>query len=521
MRRHLSLFAVIFLFLLQSSFTWGYSPSDGGAISSAVAAIPGETIVTLTDESSFDEAVQSGVFLGEKIINSYRPNLSLRLDYPYRSAVGNTPFREACDDTGVKITPNFIRKANVVPDDPKYGLQTYLDPINAPEGWDLFKGDSSIVVAIIDTGIAVDHPDLQDNLAGGVNLRPDENPDDIDDPHGHGTAVAGIIGASTNNGVGIAGMCWHVKLLVVKTLGGEDLTTTLFEEAAAIDYAVSHGARVVNMSFGGPGTTDVEKQAITKATQAGVVLVASSGNDGVYGNRVTAPDKLNYPAAFPEVIGVGALDKDLTRADFSNYGFDQCAFVAVGKGVYTTLPGGLGDIVGPILTGRSYGSATGTSFAAPQVTGLAALLLMKEPWLTRDGVISRLQLNARGLGGPDNNGDGVDDYLGYGLIQCFDTLADSPVGRNAAFKVGVFPSPVFPERVYIYVQKLQSIDPGSVTITGLPEAGAPIDAEISKLNDGNYLGSIYWPPEFGKLEIEVKGSSGGNEYPRLIVTYEP
>jgi len=510
----------LFLLLLPSSIFGGNIPSSNGYFAGA-GLIQNETIVALADDISFGKAVGQGSFAGAKIINSYAPMHLLRLDYPYRSAASDTPFRRACLQSSGQISPNFMRYAHLTPDDPRFGSQTYLKPIKAPEAWDLFRGDASVTVALIDTGIDIDHPDLQANIIGGTNLRPGEDSNDYNDPHGHGTAVAGIIGATTNNSEGIAGICWNVRLLIIRVLGGEDLTTTLFEEAAAIDYAIAHGARVINMSFGGPGTSSAEQKAIEKAKQAGVIMVASAGNNGVYGDLQTAPEGLNYPAAYPDVIGVGALKSDLYKADFSNYGVDQCEFVTVGVSVYTTLPRGIGDISGPILIGREYGWATGTSFAAPQVTALTALLIMKEPWLTAGQIKDRLKANAGGLGGPDADGDGVDDYFGYGLIKCDYTLADSPVGNNGAIKAGVFPSPVFPERVYVYVQTLKKIDSGSLAIIGLPESGPALTAEVRSLETGDYIGSLIWPATLGQLRIEIKASNGGVEYPRLLATYKP
>jgi len=515
---------LLLLILLSSAISMGAMhpvPAEKIPPLSSDGLIADETIVTLPDSQSFHAAVDAGEYAGAGIINSYAPLGILRLDYPIREAFADGPFRRVCLADSAEISPNYVRRAHLTPNDPKLVKQTYLEPIGAEVGWDLFTGDAGITVAIIDTGIETGHPDLQANIVGGINLIPDENPTDISDPHGHGTAVAGIIAATTDNGVGIAGICWRVRLLVIKVLGGEGLTTTLFEEAAAIDYAVSAGAKVINMSFGGPGTSSVEKTAIQNAWQAGVILVASAGNSNEYGDSELAPSGLNYPAAFDQVIGVGALNEELEKAEFSNYGTEQCEFVTIGQGVYTTLPGNLGEIIGPIVMGRNYGWANGTSFAAPQVTALAALLRMKEPSLSVEDIRRRLRDNAEPRGGPDNDGDGVDDYLGYGIIQCRDTLADSPIGSNAAVKVGAFPSPIFPEKVYVYVQERKQLDPGSLTVTALPEGLPVVPFEMAELDTGGYLGAITWWPSFGAVEIEIGASSGTSTYPDLIITYKP
>jgi subtilisin family serine protease len=524
MRRTLVLLILLLLSLLPSAIPTGaqsYPTSGGGDSLLASGLIEGETVVTLPDMASYEHAVNAGSYLGARVINSYAPMRMLRLEYPIRKALADGEFHRLCAAESAAISPNYIRHAHLVPDDPRLSKQTYLNPIEARDGWDLHTGNASITIGLIDTGIDVEHPDLQANLLGGINLRAGEEPTDISDPHGHGTAVAGIIGATTDNGIGIAGLCWRVKLLSIKVLGGDELSTTLFEEAAAIDYAVSAGVQIINMSFGGAGTSSVEETAIRNAVNAGVMLVASAGNDGEYGDRETAPQGLNYPAGFAEVIGVGALTHALEKAEFSNYGQDQCEFVAVGEGVYTTLPVGLGEIIKPILKGRDYGLATGTSFAAPQVTGLIALLRMKEPWLTRARVINRLRENARSMEGPDYDGDGVNDNLGYGLIQCRDVLADSPVGRNEALKAGAFVSPIFPEQLSVYVRTLKAIDAGSLKATARPEDGPAVSFKMVSLEPGGYLGTIIWPPGRGAVEIEIGASSGGMEYPFLVITHEP
>ncbi len=514
------IFLIIFLLLLLLSNAVSGLQADAPDSAYMGVSIDRETIVQLSDAPAFTKAVESGEFLGAPVINSYEPLQMLRLQYPFRQAASGEFSRE-CQSTGAEISPNFPRHAHVVPDDPKIAFQSNLDIIDAKDGWELFTGNSSVTVAVIDTGIAIGHPDLQGNIIGGANLRPGEEVSDLSDPHGHGTAVAGIIAATTDNGVGIAGLCWKVRLLPLKVLGGDELTTTLFEEAAAIDYAVSAGARVINMSFGGPGTSSVEQTAIKNAAAKGVILVASAGNDSAYGDYDTAPSGLNFPAAFREVIAVGAITNNLEKTDFSNYGQDQCEVVAPGLSIYTTLPGNLGDLIGPIIKGRDYGWATGTSFSAPQVTALAALLMMKEPGLSALEVRQRIDENAKNLGGPDNDGDGVDDYLGYGIVQYRDALADSPIGRNDALKAGVFASPIYPENVYVYVELLKSIDNGSLAATALPDFAPPVQIPMVKIDTDRFIGLLTWPVVYGPVEISIRASHGGVEYPAMIITHKP
>ncbi len=222
--------------------------------------------------------------------------------------------------------------------------------VKAPEAWDRARGKSSVLVAVIDTGVDYRHPDL----AGIVVKGPDVSNGDNDpyDDHGHGTHVAGTI-AARSNGSGVVGVAFGVKILAIKALD-EDGSGPEDGIARAIDAAVQNGAKVINMSLGGPQDSRALRDAVARAARNGVLCVVAAGNDGD-----TRPD---YPAAYPDALAVGATDTHDRRAYFSNYG-SYVQVAAPGAGVLSCSRGG------------GYERMSGTSMASPHVAGAAALLL--------------------------------------------------------------------------------------------------------------------------------------------------
>ncbi|BBL78748.1 hypothetical protein RxyAA322_06020 [Rubrobacter xylanophilus] len=295
--------------------------------------------------------------------------------------------------------PDFLLHPSREPDDPDYpklyGLkntgQTGGTPgadIDAPGAWDVTTG-SETVVAVVDTGVDVSHPDLEANLWTNDDEVPKDGRDNdgngyVDDVHGydffnddasvydpddgddHGTHVAGTIAAEGNNGSGIAGVNWRARLMVLKFIGdGYGYTS---DAAAAIHYAIDNGAAVINASWGGAGYSQTLKDAVDRAESAGVLVVAAAGNggsDGVGDDNDTTPF---YPSSYDNanVISVAATDDADLLASFSNYGSRSVDLGAPGVGILSTVPGG-------------YASYSGTSMATPHVTGVAALIKGKDP----------------------------------------------------------------------------------------------------------------------------------------------
>lgn len=289
---------------------------------------------------------------------------------------------------------------SIRPNDPVSDQQYALNRLNASEAWKTTQGSSSIIVAVIDTGVDASHPDLQGKLVKGYDfVQGDTNPTDT---VGHGTFVASLIAARSNDEVGMSGVAPNVKIMPLKVMSGEsDGSSTRI--AQAIRYAVDNGAKVINMSLGSPYPSRSIKSAVEYAYSKGVVVVAAAGNEGDEGNDP------NYPASFANVISVGATGSRDTIASFSNHN----------SGVNVSAPGvnivgarsQINQICRPYKT-SDYCVASGTSFAAPYVAGTAALILSANPKLTPDQVTNILEKSAKDLGSK-----GKDDYYGYGRID--------------------------------------------------------------------------------------------------------
>jgi hypothetical protein len=283
------------------------------------------------------------------------------------------------------------------PTDPLYAKQSsYLSAVNAPAAWDIEKGKADVIVAVVDTGVDIRHPDLQANIwvnpgeianngadddangcvddLNGCAFVSDSSPgcenvtngfvrDDI----GHGTFVAGVIAAAAN-GNGMVGVARGVRVMPVKVLDcygvGDSVAT-----ARGVLYAARNGARVINMSLGGLQDAEVLREAVGQATRDyGALVVAAAGNDGTLG--------VAFPARLPEALAVGAAaqgnpDK---RAPFSSFG-PEVDVVAIGEDVVGTIPESRCFLFLPCLSSTPFATGSGTSFSAPQVSGLAALML--------------------------------------------------------------------------------------------------------------------------------------------------
>ncbi|MCW3067214.1 MAG: Proprotein convertase in/kexin type 6 [Solirubrobacterales bacterium] len=295
------------------------------------------------------------------------------------------------------------------------------DPLR-PQQWglDLMHVDAAhrvtegagVTVAIVDTGVDASHPDLAGSVIPGPDLVTGDG--DPRDENGHGTAVAGVVGAHEGNGIGIEGVAPASKLLAIRVLAANGSGNT-GTAAAGIDAAVARGAQVINLSLGsGPTVTQVLlpddrlTQAIERAAAAGVVIVAAAGNDAL--------PLCEQPVVRQRILCVGAVGRSDTRSSYSNFGLR----------VDVVAPGG--DRDGPIVTtvaGGGYEGWTGTSFATPMVSGVAALLVSLG--LHGPQVIDRLEATARDIGSP-----GTDLVYGRGLIDAGAAVAGlGPVARPA------------------------------------------------------------------------------------------
>ena len=300
-------------------------------------------------------------------------------------------------DNVVYAEPDYLVKANLVPNDPDYeklwGMsntgQSSGKPgadISAEEAWDTTTGSRDIIVGVIDSGIDYTHPDLAANMWRNPGEIPDNGIDDdgngyVDDVYGinaikldgdpyddneHGTHCAGTIGGVGNNGIGVAGVCWNVSLMALKFLDSEGYGYDA-DAVTCIEYAIDNGARVLSNSWGGEGSDKALEDAIKAAEEAGIVFVAAAGNETSDNDKTPS-----YPASYDcaSLISVVSTDKSDKLSYFSNWGETSCDIAAPGSGIWSCAPGG------------DYQSMSGTSMATPHVSGAAALLLSVNPDLT-------------------------------------------------------------------------------------------------------------------------------------------
>lgn len=340
--------------------------------------------------------------------------------------------------------PNYRRSPMALPNDSHYSLQWHYPFINLPRAWDITTGSSNVVVAVIDTGVLLNHPDLQNQLTAGYDFISDivnsndgngrdPNPDDPgDNPSGgssfHGTHVAGTIAARTNNSQGVTGIAWNTKIMPLRALGVEggwsyDIMEAL-RYAAGLENASgttpAQPADIINLSFGGSGSMTSEQNFYTELHDVyNIIVIAAAGN--------SSSSSPIYPASYDNVVSVSAVDASRSLAYYSNYG-SKVDVAAPGGGDTPDLNGD-GYYDGVLSTAGNdsgislqytYAFFQGTSMAAPHVAGVAALMKAVYPELTPDEFDTLL---SSGAITEDLGTSGRDNFYGYGLIDAYRAVA--------------------------------------------------------------------------------------------------
>jgi len=411
--------------------------SEGGRVRSSY--VPGQVVVQLQNVSGDETSVAEGAIRRVGGIRARRSTFGPRylvtldqgMDVP--EAV-----RSLQSMPGVAYAElNGTVRATFSPNDPFFSFQWHMKMLGAERIWDIQRGDPSVVVAVLDTGIAYEDfgpfrkaPDWGGTVfVQGFNVF--TRTQHANDDNFHGTHVASTVAEATNNGVGVAGLAFGCALMPVKVLDS-DGNGTYFDVAEGVDYAVNftqNGAKpvkVINMSLGGDGSSETLSRAIDRAISAGVVVVAAAGNDNM--------PTVSFPASHPSVIAVGAVDARKERAPYSNYG-PRIDVVAPGGNINRDDDGDgkpdgvLQQTFNPRTAkdqGRyddfAYFFVDGTSQATPHVSAMAALLVRQgitDPAAVKASITS----TAEDLGPP-----GKDDIFGYGLIR--PTVALKGLGLN-------------------------------------------------------------------------------------------
>lgn len=284
----------------------------------------------------------------------------------------------------------------VFPNDPLFDKQYAHKIAGSLAGWSVHLGNSRVILGIVDSGVDVNHPDLKAKIVGAYNSA-DGHAEAVDFV-GHGTHVAGIAAALTNNKLGVAGVAPECSILAVKVAPGNSSAPTTEGIANGILYAVEKGAQVINLSLGSRRESKAITDAVQQALARNVVVVVAMGND--------AGNIKSWPAAVPGVIAVGSTDSRDQRSRFSNFG-DWISVGAPGSDILSTFP-----LNSNLIGQREYGAISGTSMAAPFVTGLAGLIRSKYPGLRASDVKRAIESSTDDLGKP-----GFDPEFGFGRVN--------------------------------------------------------------------------------------------------------
>jgi subtilisin family serine protease len=384
-------------------------------------------------------------------IKEYEANQYVKFAEPnYIGSYCSTPtdYEQYRESQSTISYQNFNIKSNtVIPNDPYFNLQWGLHntgqtggtvdaDIDAPEAWNLEKGNGEVIIAIIDSGVDYTHPDLAGNIWNNTDEIPNNGIDDdnngfIDDIRGwdflggsndprdyfgHGTHCAGIAAAVTSNDIGIAGVCWNCKIMPVRVCNYTTIPD--FAVAEGVIYAANNGADIISISLGWVMDISVLNDAINYAYNKGVVVVAAAGNAGNYGFPF-----LTFPGRHNKVIGVGAINQFGERYYKSSWG-PSLDVVAPGENIFSTLPA-YHVLLNDFGLNQSYDNISGTSMASPCVAGIAALILSHNSTLKNYQVSDILKSTATDLGS-----EGKDWYFGYGLVN-----ACKAVEKSSDYKV--------------------------------------------------------------------------------------
>jgi len=389
------------------------------ADAAGAAQRPDEIIVTYKPGSRA-QILSTPAVAGTRVLNSVDQIRMHALKLPAGVSVDDAIKLYRKDPRVEYAGPNHIVSICKSPNDDWYQLMGFFlqwglydadNPdvgIDAERAWDYTTGSPDIIIAGVDTGVMTDHEDLWAKIVPGRNVitgAPD--PNDPYDDHGHGTFTAGVAAAMTDNIYGVAGVSWGSMIMPIKALDSEGYGTEA-DAAAGIIWAADHGARIINMSFGGYDDVPAELDAVNYAAGKGCILVGASGNED--------SNLPFFPASYDQVIAVGASNEygqRCTAADWGDGGSNYEGYldvVAPGNSIMSTYYDG------------SYTFASGTSAAAPFVSGIAALMWSYYPTWTRTQVIDQINTTCR-----DVAPSGWDQYTGWGIVNAYNALTSVPI----------------------------------------------------------------------------------------------
>lgn len=382
---------------IQEDFPDGKLLANPSTVEGAIPASKDEIIVKFKKDTTETEKTEINNEEGTKVEETIKATGAQVLDIPDNKDSHEVvaEFRQEYGDKIEYVELNGKMEPTYIPNDPGYKSQWALPKIQAPQGWDITKGLNSVTIAVLDTGVNINHPDLKNKIAVGYNVV--DNNTDLTDLHGHGTLMMGIAGAQTNNLVGMAGVGIEPKIMMIRICNNAEGWAYWSDMAEAITYAADHGVKIVSISFGGSYGSSTVQNAINYAYSKGVFIAASAGNSG--------SNVPSYPAAYNHVVSVGATDSNDVKASWSNWG-SWVDITSPGVSIYSTNKNG------------SYSSVSGTSPACPHVAALGALLLSKNATLNPDQIENYIEKYSDDLGST-----GKDDIYGWGRINMYKALS--------------------------------------------------------------------------------------------------
>lgn len=390
------LVALLLVALLSQVFNSYASPGEQNAKGWSLDAphVPGRILVKFKSGVKGEQRLQTHAEQAARVVAELH-RLGVQVVQVPEERMAAALARYRADPRVAYAEPDYLAYGAFTPNDTYYASYQYGPQIiRADQAWDVTTGSPTVIVAVVDSGADFLHPDLQGKLIAGWDFI--NNDADPTDDQGHGTHVAGIVGALTNNGEGVAGIGYQTRLLIVKVLDASN-AGTYSGIAQGIIYAVDHGASIINLSLGGTSFSQTLLDAVEYAWNRGVLLVAAAGN--------YASSNPFYPASFEHVMGVAATDASDNRWSSSNYG-SYISVSAPGVNIYSTNWNK--------TTGTGYGYRTGTSMAAPHVSGVAALLLAQDPSRSNAQLWNIIESTADDLGAA-----GWDAYYGYGRVNAY------------------------------------------------------------------------------------------------------
>ncbi|NKQ35156.1 MAG: peptidase S8 [Chloroflexi bacterium] len=422
--------------------------------------------VTLDDDVLFalsgtitNQTAYAGYTLVSRNVTGYADGLTHTLRLSATVAPGASFY---VDDVSLTVSDTFVYLPTIVSN--SCGTAVYdeiirynMDKIHAPESWDCSQGEN-VIVAVLDSGVNLTHPELQANIVSGATFVPGTTTPE--DDHGHGTHVAGIVAAVINNG-GVAGVAPQAKIMPVKVLDASG-SGSLDGIVQGITWATDNGASVINLSLGASVDVQSLEDAVNYAYGNGALVVASAGNCGDPNtwqlNNCLSLDSPSWPAAYTNAMAVAATDANDNQSSFSTTG-SYVEIAAPGSSIYSTYLNG------------GYAFFSGTSQAAPHAAGLAAAVWSRQPGLTNAQVRAAIQNTAVDLGAA-----GRDDQFGYGRIDAYEAVFNGGSGSPQILTAVSPAATASSDAPYVPGELLFKLEPGYTVADVLGGALASMDS---------------------------------------------